>query len=398
MSLEFNAPPLSRRERRERELLLIAQGVPEERAAELATQTGVIELPGVPFTPAAAPEVPQPAVVPPVLPPASPPQTFIEPATPGSVIGAADGSAVPLTRRALRELAEAEAAAAALPSTSDPLSPSTQASIANTWAAEPLVPTTQPAPEPAGTEPPQAAVDPRTVFPAGVSAPIDLPFGGGGLTDSQSPAPAPVGDSESGIDLAAEPAAPHVDVEVIEVVEQLFSSEATALMNPSVIPPEPGSETGPIHWTDALSMPKNIDPTDPASTPHIPAIASDTNTIVLDEMPDLTTMPSQTGEIELMVTGTILLPTELTETGAPKDMLDSEHVEQNEDISDELPLSSLTPKSASAAVNASAETPAMISEPPKAQLSTGAIIALTAGGAAGVVLIALGVGALFHIF
>lgn len=334
MSIEFDAPPLTRRERREREQLLIAQGATPEEAAELAGQTGVIAISRGSATqaPVAEPVVAEPVVAEPVA---------VE--APVVELPSSEAPAVVRVggRRAIREQSITSSGPVFIP------------------AAAPV--------------------------PSDVEA--DAP---------EADAPEPTASEPATIE-TAEPRA-EADVQVVEVVEQLFSSEPSAVLDPTTIPPEPGTETGPIHWTDALSLPANFDPTDPASMPDLPSFGSDTNTIVLDSVPDVTTLPAVTGEIELVMTGSILLPTELTQTGALPDLLDAEHVELNDDISDELPLSSLAPKSASAAVNASAETPSMVSEPVKPPLSRATVIALTAGGAAGVVLIALGLGALLHLF
>lgn len=189
-----------------------------------------------------------------------------------------------------------------------------------------------------------------------------------------------------------------VDFEVVEVVEQIFSQPVPVQDTPTSIPIEPSTATGPIHWTEALAMPADLDPTDPASIAELPALTSDTNTIVLDETPNIHEVSNQTGEIQLMVTGSILLPSDLTETGALSELIDTEEDEFTEDTTDEVPLSQLNPVSALSAVSASAETPAMIADPPKDKLSTPALISIIAGGAAAVVLIALGVGALFHLF
>ncbi|HLP23277.1 MAG TPA: hypothetical protein VK139_04450, partial [Microbacteriaceae bacterium] len=194
--------------------------------------------------------------------------------------------------------------------------------------------------------------------------------------------------------------APEPDVEIIEVVENLFTSEpARAELDPTHVPTEPGLENGPLHWTEALALPANLDPTDPASMPHLPALVSDTNTIVLDDIPGAGALTQVTGEIDLVVTGSILLPTSLTETGALDHLIDSdESSDRDDDIADEMPLSHLAPKSASAAVNANSSAPAMVSEPVRQRMGVPMIVALAAGGATGIVLIALGLGALLHLF
>lgn len=386
MSLEFDAPPLTRRERREREALLIAQGATADQAAELAGHTGVIVLGNVQAEPIASAdeqdstsvsEAGDPAAVTPAHDPAPAAEAELvadtEPAADTGPAADAEPAAETepvakvgfFSRRALRS----------------------QAPVETETEAEP-----EPEPEPASVEDAPDAVEPAEANSAQADAePVGAPI-------AERAASETIADTGEPVDSEPVDSEPVVDVQMVEVIEQILSNEPSDQESPLGIPPEPGTDTGAIHWTDALSLPVNVDPTDPASMPDLPAFTSDTNTIVLDEMPDVTALSTHTGEIELMMTGSILLPTELTETGALPDVLDSSDVEQNEDISDELPLSSLTPKSAAAAVNAAAETPAMVSEPAKQRMGTGAVIALTAGGAAGVVLIALGVGALFHLF
>lgn len=331
MSLEFDAPPLTRRERREREELLLAQGATPEQAAELAAHTGVIDLSLVSTpAPASAPAAPTFTIPEPV---ASPPAQAFVPRVASEPVPAPNP---PLSRRELREQ---------------------QAAVsASQTAAPPSMPVTP-------VEPVAVAPEP---YVAAQAEPIALE--------------------------------PEIDVQVVEVVEQLFSTEPTEQETPLGIPPELGTETGPIHWTEALNMPVNLDPTDPASMPELPSFASDTNTIVLDEMPDITANTAQGGEVELLVTGTILLPTELTETGALPDLIDSADLDQQSDIADEVPLAQLSPKSAAAAVNASTGAPAMIAETPKQRLGAGAIVAISAGGVAGVALAALAIAALVRMF
>lgn len=353
MSLEFDAPPLTRRERREREELLLARGATPEQAAELAAHTGVIDLGLVPTptpAPASAPAAPTFTIPEPV---ASPPAQAFAPRVASEPVPAPAVAAVserqvsvpieptsapnlPLSRRELREQQAAVSASQTASSPSIPVSPVEPVAI----ASEPYV---APQAEPIALE-------------------------------------------------------PEIDVQVVEVVEQLFSTEPTEQETPLGIPPELGTETGPIHWTEALNMPVNLDPTDPASMPELPSFASDTNTIVLDEMPDITGNTAQGGEVELLVTGTILLPTELTETGALPDLIDSADLDQQSDTADEVPLAQLSPKSAAAAVNASTGAPAMIAETPKQRLGAGAIVAISAGGVAGVALAALAIAALVRMF
>lgn len=369
MSLEFDAPPLTRRERREREALLIAQGATADQAAELAGHTGVIVLGNVQAEPNASADEQDSTSV-------------SEAGDPAAVTPAQDPA--PAAEAAL--VADTEPAADAEPAAeTEPVAKVGFFSRRALRSQAPVEP--EPEPEPASVEDAPDAVEAAEADSAPVDAePVGAPI-------AERAASEAIADAGESVD-----SEPVVDVQMVEVIEQILSNEPSDQESPLGIPPEPGTDTGAIHWTDALSLPVNVDPTDPASMPDLPAFTSDTNTIVLDEMPDVTALSTHTGEIELMMTGSILLPTELTETGALPDVLDSSDVEQNEDISDELPLSSLTPKSAAAAVNAAAETPAMVSEPAKQRMGTGAVIALTAGGAAGVVLIALGVGALFHLF
>lgn len=372
MSLEFDAPPLTRRERREREALLIAQGATADQAAELAGHTGVIVLGNVQAEPNASADEQDSTSV-------------SEAGDPAAVTPAQD----PAPAAEAELVADTEPAADAEPAAET--EPVAKVGFFSRRALRSQAPV-EPESEPASVEDAPDAVEPAEADSAQADAePVRAPIAERAASEAIADAGEPV-DSEP---VDSEPV---VDVQLVEVIEQILSNEPSDQESPLGIPPEPGTDTGAIHWTDALSLPVNVDPTDPASMPDLPAFTSDTNTIVLDEMPDVTALSTHTGEIELMMTGSILLPTELTETGALPDLLDSSDVEQNEDISDELPLSSLTPKSAAAAVNAAAETPAMVSEPAKQRMGTGAVIALTAGGAAGVVLIALGVGALFHLF
>ncbi|HLP23693.1 MAG TPA: hypothetical protein VK139_06595, partial [Microbacteriaceae bacterium] len=57
MSIEFTAPPASRRERREREQLLISQGYSPEQAALIAEGSGAVTESASEPTPAVSPEV-----------------------------------------------------------------------------------------------------------------------------------------------------------------------------------------------------------------------------------------------------------------------------------------------------------------------------------------------------
>lgn len=298
MSLEFDTPPMSRRERREREQMLLARGASKEQAEALSTATGIIDL--------------------------TAPLTVTEP------------SAHPLAQ-----------------------------------SDDPVIGASEPAAK--------SEAIPHSVQPAANSVSFEE------LVSV---------DHEETNELS-----PAEQAEVSTVVELLFSTPtALAQDSPISIPIEPSTETGPIHWTDALSMPVDVDPTDPVTFDAHPSVTSDTNTIVLDEVPSVTELSTNTGEISLLVTGTIHLPTELTETGAHPDMLDSIDVELNEDIADELPISTLSPKSAMSAVNSSVEPPSMVASPPKERLSTSMIVAISVGGAAGVVLIALAVGGIFRLF
>lgn len=364
MSIEFTTPPMSRRERREREELLMSRGVDAAEAARLAGETGVINLGPVSDQLAAQGQTRYPA-----------PAT--EPSAPEEALPAASES----VERALEE----------------------------TTAAEPGV-------EP--SKPMQAAAS-STAAPFG--APMsrrelrELLRASGGATDPEGvsaplePAATPAAEAEGAQEAAhgseREPVATsepvrEVDVKVVEVVEQLFTSEnARVELDPGQVPAESLPEGGPLHWTEALSLHVDHDPNDPASTPAVPALVSDTNTIVLDGLPGTTVLNSATGEIDLVVTGSILLPTELTETGALGKLIDTGTADDDADDDDaELSLSHLAPKSAAAAVNANVSAPAMVSETERVRMSVPTIVALSAGGAAGIVLIALGLGALLHLF
>ena len=156
--------------------------------------------------------------------------------------------------------------------------------------------------------------------------------------------------------------------------------------------------TGPIRWTDALSLPADIDPTDPVSNLGNVALVSDSSTIVIEELPGVNTPTTLTGEIDIVVTGTIHLPASLAETGALPDTLDSAEVVANEDVVDEPTATGMTPISASAAVSAQAAAPQIVQAPPREPVSTGMILALVSAGVAGVAIIAVGVGALFNLF
>ncbi|MGV1034927.1 MAG: hypothetical protein ACOYBP_06900 [Microbacteriaceae bacterium] len=331
MSIQFDAPPQSRRELREREELLRRAGASEEEAQRLAGETGVFDFGGA------------------------------DPAQPSELIAAVFPSA-PLN--AIR------------------------------------IDTDVPAPAPAVAEPMA-----QPIATAPVEEPMAQPIATAPVEEATVPARETLDEptAESVNFERAEPeefAEPEViiDFEVVEVVEQIFSQPLPVQDTPASIPLEPSTATGPIHWTEALTMPADLDPTDPASIVDIPALASDTNTIVLEETIDIHEVANQTGEIQLMVTGSILLPTELTETGALAEMIESQDLDFSSTEIDEVSMSRLNPVSALSAVSASVETPALIADPPKEKLSTAVLISLIAGGAAAVVLIALGVGALFHLF
>lgn len=346
MTITFDAAPQSRRELREREELLRKAGASADQAARFASAVGIIDLSGagtvLPLE--ATTEAPEPEFGDEEVAEASP------------ILGESFG---PLEPPALDEDAESEAGDFEEP-----------AELAKAVEDEDdIEPVAQPL----------------------VTGSVDEVAAGD--EDDAIDSPTELAEDEP----EAEPEV-EVDFEVVEVVEQIFSQPVPVQDTPTSIPIEPGTATGPIHWTEALAMPADLDPTDPASIAELPALTSDTNTIVLDETPNIHEVSNQTGEIQLMVTGSILLPTELTETGALSEMLDTQEVEFNEDTTDEVPLSHLNPVSALSAVSASADTPAMIADPPKEKLSTAALVSIIAGGAAAVVLIALGVGALFHLF
>lgn len=322
MSIQFDAPPQSRRELREREELLRRAGASEEEAQRLAGETGVFDFGGA--------DLAQPSeLIAPVF-----------PSAPASPIRVDTDVVVPA-----------------------------------------------PAPTPAVEEPvaqPIAAIPVEEATPPTSETPDE-------------PAAESVEFERAEPEESAEPEVV-VDFEVVEVVEQIFSQPLPVQDTPASIPLEPSTATGPIHWTEALTMPADLDPTDPASIVDIPALASDTNTIVLEETIDIHEAANQTGEIQLMVTGSILLPTELTETGALAELIESQDLDFSSTEIDEVSMSRLNPVSALSAVSASVETPALIADPPREKLSTAVLISLIAGGAAAVVLIALGVGALFHLF
>ena len=174
-----------------------------------------------------------------------------------------------------------------------------------------------------------------------------------------------------------------VDIDIVETVAPI-SYDSTA--------------TGPIHWTDALAMPADIDPSDPVSHLGNIAVVSDSSTFIVEDVPGVNTPTAQTGEIDIVVTGTIHLPSSLSETGALPDTLDSAEVVANEDVVDEPTATGMTPISASSSVSAQALSPQLVSAPPKTPMSTGMIFALSAAGVAGVAIIAVGVGALFNLF
>lgn len=349
MSLEFDTPPLTRRERREREEQLIKSGLSSAEAAVIASgNTGVIDLPPMAVKPSTG------SFTPPVL-------------------------GAPVTTVEVEHIASIE-----------PVVPTDTAQIRLLSRREIRARQAEQADRQGGI-----------VEDAAEEAEAVLSFEVPGLAEQAVATPdveAPVEPEED------EPVAEPVvrDEVVVELVEQLFSQqqpvEPTAVAE-AVSFEELIADDGPMHWTEGLNLPINLDPSDPASVALIPALASDTNTIVLDELPEDQALTTQTGGIDLVVTNSILLPTQLTETGALSEDIDMlETTDEDDALEDEVSLSTLTPKSASAAVSSGSGTVAMVADAPKARMGVGMIVAVTAGGVAGVALIAFGVGALFNLF
>lgn len=385
MSLEFESAPLSRRERRERERLLVEQGLSPEQAAALAIQaTGVIDVPSkqLPTAPSDAPVQSPPTPVAPaeILPESS---TSSKPSSAEATVAPVDSPVLPLGRRQLRArqmeqnqrqhtepLAVRTDLGAAAGTDLGRDSGTVSGRDSGTGSGTPAEPIAQPRPT-------ASAATPDPALGAAPGAQADA------AEDRAS----------------AQTDAATQDEQVAEVVAQLFSKSAA--VPTTTEPVQLPSDSGPIHWTAALALPADLDPSDPASlnaVPGTPVISSDISTIVLDEVPDVNDLANQTGDLSMLRTGTIMLPTEFTQTGALPEMLDAESVELNDDNADQLPLHGLTPKSAAAAVSASSESPAMISDPPKERMGVGMVVAITVGAAAGVALAAVGVGAIFHLF
>lgn len=150
--------------------------------------------------------------------------------------------------------------------------------------------------------------------------------------------------------------------------------------------------TGPIHWADALTLTSALSPTEPTHASIGPAVINDTSTIIVDHIPGVNT--PTTGTVDLLVTGTIRLPTALSETGALPDTLDTAEVVANIDVVDEPRITGMQPIAATLAVSSRSTGVELVQAPRRERVSPGLVVAWSIGGMAGLILVALGVAAL----
>lgn len=329
----------------------------------------------------------------------------------------------PLTRRELREI-ERSLESQGLPLTEENIAKARQASAT----------TTNP-----GTIPISHAESPPATKQAATGASVSS------ANATQAPAPDTAATLSPGLarptevfpnsltparfELADNVAAPVAPVSRRDLRERVDLPEALATPTPpeSLSPPAttlspliPVAPETPTHnindtgsiprWTDALALPRNVDPFDPltqeALDPASPltlsdtiALASDSSVLIVEEVPDINTPTTPAGES--LVTGTIVLPTILSETGAHQ-TIEPESVDALDDEIDAESLvstaSGMTPVAASSAVSWQAVSPEMVRQPSREKLGIGMIFAIVAGGVAGIALVALAVGALFNLF
>jgi hypothetical protein len=286
----------------------------------------------------------------------------------------------PLTRRQLREMERAQAAAAGTPETPvedapAPVAPQPPAPVQTAVPVQPTVPA-QPAPS-------------EQSAPSGQAAAPAQPSSDDALNRHSRRAAPTEPDAAPTASASAIPAPP-------APADAATSEPSTATGSRTLQPP-----TG--HWSIAANAPE--DPDEQGATPLSRNVLTSgtvtaTNALILPNIPsaaDATAPLTSTGEI--LVTGSIDLPRSLGSTGHQPHGFDSADMDRMyEQAESERPSTDATPIRAASAISATASTTAPISPPKNRGTRLPTILSITAGVLAVAVLGLLAAGYFFKVF
>lgn len=165
-------------------------------------------------------------------------------------------------------------------------------------------------------------------------------------------------------------------------------------------------ETGGVpRWSDALEMPRDVDPheirpgsaeDEPVATVAVPSqtgVTVDSSQLILSEIPELAT-----GQAEIVVTGSIVLPSVLEADQAEPQNVGTADPDDVSGVVTDTPQTGMSPVAAATAVSWNSEAPEMVREEETASPKPSTIFLWVAASLTGIALIALGVAAILRQF